>query len=150
MGQSLVQNYLHIVFSTKYRQALIHPPYEEKLHAYISGICKELDCPALIVGGYTDHIHILCRLSRKLALMTLVQKVKANSSKWMKAKDKNLSGFRWQDGYGAFSVNPAEVEVVIRYIENQHAHHSKKKFKEEYSAFLNKYQVKYDERYVWE
>lgn len=62
MGQSLVKNYVHIVFSTKYREALIHPPYEEELHAYIGGVCKELGCPVLIVGGYTDHIHILCML----------------------------------------------------------------------------------------
>lgn len=150
MGQSLVQNYVHIVFSTKYREALIYPPYEQELHAYIGGTCKELECPVLIVGGYTDHIHILCMLSKKLALMTLVQKVKAASSKWMKTKDKSLENFFWQDGYGAFSVNPAEVDVVVNYIKNQHEHHQQKNFKEEYTAFLKKYNVSFDERYVWE
>ena len=70
MGQSLVQNYVHIVFSTKYREALIKAPYEQELHAYLGGTCKELDCPVLIVGGYTDHVHILCMLSKKIALMT--------------------------------------------------------------------------------
>ncbi len=150
MGQSLVQNYLHIVFSTKYRQPLIHPPYEEKLHAYIGGTCKELGCPVLIVGGYVDHIHILCRLSKKLPLMTVVQKIKANSSKWMKTNDESLANFFWQNGYGAFSVNPAEVDHVIRYIERQHEHHSKKNFKEEYRQILEKNQVEYDEEYVWD
>lgn len=150
MGQSLVQNYVHIVFSTKYREALIKPPYEEELHAYLGGTCKELDCPVLIVGGYTDHVHILCMLSKKIALMTLVQKVKANSSKWMKGKDKSLENFFWQDGYGAFSVNPKEVNVVVNYIKNQHEHHSKKDFKEEYRAILKKYNVDYDEAYVWD
>lgn len=150
MGQSLVQNYIHIVFSTKHRQALIHPPHEQALHAYIGGICKELGCPVLIVGGYIDHIHILCMLSKKLALMTLVQKVKANSSKWIKTQDENLANFFWQDSYGAFSVNPREVDVVIAYIKNQHEHHSKKTFKKEYRQFLEKYEVDYDERYVWE
>jgi putative transposase len=150
MGQSLVQNYVHIVFSTKYREALIKPPFEQELHAYLGGTCKELDCPVLIVGGYTDHVHILCMLSKKIALMTLVQKIKANSSKWMKTKDKSLANFFWQDGYGAFSVNPKEVDVVVNYIKNQHEHHSKKDFKVEYRAILKKYEVEYDERYVWD
>ena len=150
MGQSLVKNYIHIVFSTKHREELIYPPYEQELHAYIGGMCKELDCPVLIVGGYTNHIHILCMLSKKIALMTLVQKIKAHSSKWIKTKDVSLANFFWQDGYGAFSVNPSEVEVVINYIKNQHEHHSKKNFKEEYSAFLNKYEVEYNEKYVWD
>jgi putative transposase len=150
MGQSLVQNYVHIVFSTKYREALIKPPFEQELHAYLGGTCKELDCPVLIVGGYTDHVHILCMLSKKIALMTLVQKIKANSSKWMKTKDKSLANFFWQDGYGAFSVNPKEVDVVVNYIKNQHEHHSKKDFKVEYRAILKKYEVEYDEWYVWD
>jgi REP element-mobilizing transposase RayT len=150
MGQSLVQNYVHIVFSTKYREPLIKAPYEQELHAYLGGTCKELDCPVLIVGGYTDHVHILCMLSRKIALMTLVQKAKANSSKWMKTKDKSLEHFFWQDGYGVFSVNPSEVDVVIKYIKNQHDHHSKKDFKEEYRSILKKHDVDYDEAYVWD
>lgn len=150
MGQSLVKNYIHIIFSTKYRQDLIFPPFEQDLHAYIGGICKELDCPGLIVGGYTDHIHILCKLSPKIPLMTLVQKIKANSSKWIKTKDKSLENFFWQNGYGAFSVKPNEVNVVINYIKNQHEHHSKKDFKEEYRSFLTKYIVDYNEDYVWD
>lgn len=150
MGQSLVNNYIHIVFSTKYRRPLIKPPHEQELHAYLGGICKELECPVLIVGGYTDHVHILCMLSQKIPLMKLVQKLKANSSKWMKSKDKSLENFFWQDGYGAFSVNPSQVDVVVRYIKNQHVHHSKKSFQKEYKAILNKYKVDYNEKYVWD
>ena len=150
MGQSLVQNYIHIVFSTKYRKPLITPPYEEELHSYIGGVCKELGCPVLIVGGYTDHIHILCMLSKKMALMTLVQKIKASSSKWMKTKDKKLKNFFWQDGYGAFSVNPRQVDIVINYIKNQHEHHRKKSFKEEYRLILDKFEMDYNEIYLWD
>ena len=150
MGQSLVQNYIHLVFSTKHRQPLIHPPVEAELHAYLGGICKRLECPPIQVGGYTDHIHLLCMLSKKLALMKLVEEVKSHSSKWIKTKGENYQHFYWQDGYGAFSVNPAEVDTVIRYITNQHEHHGKKTFQEEYRAFLNKYGVAYDERYVWD
>ncbi|MCC7297014.1 MAG: IS200/IS605 family transposase [Bacteroidia bacterium] len=150
MGQSLVKNYIHIVFSTKYRQPLIQPPIEEELHAYLGGICKKLDCQPIIVGGYTDHIHILCMLSKKIALMKLLEELKSHSSKWIKTKDKSVENFYWQDGYGAFSVNPAEVQTVINYISNQKEHHRKKTFQVEYLAFLKKHEVEYDERYVWE
>lgn len=150
MGQSLVKNYVHIVFSTKHRKPWIQPPFEERLHGYIAGICIKLQCKTIIVGGYTDHIHILCRLSQKIALMTLVQKVKANSSKWMKDQDEYLKDFYWQNGYGAFSVNPSETEGLIKYIRNQHQHHKQKTFKEEYIDFLTTYQLEYDERYLWD
>jgi REP element-mobilizing transposase RayT len=83
MGQSLVKNYLHIVFSTKHRQEVIQAPVEEELHAYLGGICKNLECPPIKVGGYTDHVHILCLLSKKIALIKLMEELKSHSSKWM-------------------------------------------------------------------
>jgi REP element-mobilizing transposase RayT len=150
MGQSLVKNYIHIVYSTKYRQPLIHQPYEDELHGYLGGICKKLECQPIKIGGYTDHVHILCMLSKKIALMKLVEEVKSHSSKWIKTLDSSLQSFYWQDGYGAFSVNPAEVDSVITYIANQHEHHSKKTYQDEYRAFLKKYEIEYDERYVWD
>ena len=151
MAQSLVQNYVHIVFSTKHRKPIIKPPYEDELHAYLGGICKELECPVLAVGGYTNHVHILCMLSRKIALMNLVMKLKANSSKWMKTKHHFLAAFRWQDGYAAFSVRPAETDVVVRYINNQHEHHKKKKtFKQEFREYMMEFKIDYDEKYVWD
>jgi putative transposase len=150
MGQSLVKNYLHIVFSTKHRQELILPPFEDELHAYLGGICKKLESPPIIVGGYTDHIHILCSLSKKIALMKFMEELKSNSSKWFKTKDKSLENFYWQDGYGAFSVNPWDIEKVIKYIADQKEHHSKITFQDEYRAILKKYEMEYDERYVWD
>ena len=150
MGQSLVRNYLHIVFSTKHRQPLINPSIETELHKYICGICSNLECYPVQIGGYTDHVHILCVLSKKLALIKLLEELKSHSSKWIKTKDERLKNFYWQDGYGAFSVNPSEINVVKGYIENQHEHHKKKTFQDEYRAFLKKYAVEYDERYVWE
>ena len=86
MAQSLVKNYIHIVFSTKHRNPLIQEPLEKELHRYIGGICNKLECQVLIVGGYTDHIHILCMLSKKIALMKLLEEVKSHSSKWFKTK----------------------------------------------------------------
>ena len=150
MGQSLVKNYQHIVFSTKHRQSLIFPAIEPELHSYLGGILNNLECNPIKIGGYTDHIHVLCLLSKKIALMKLLEEMKSHSSKWIKTKDERLKNFYWQDGYGAFSVNPSEVDVVIAYIENQHEHHKNKTFQDEYRAFLKKYKVDYDERYVWD
>ena len=150
MGQSLVKNYVHIVFSTKYRQELITEIVEKELYAYIGGICQKLECYPIQVGGYTNHIHILCNLSKKIALMKLLEEVKAHSSKWIKTKGVEFENFYWQDGYGAFSVNPSEVDIVVRYIKNQKIHHKNQDFQNEYRTFLKKYEVEYDERYVWD
>ena len=150
MGQSLVKNYIHLVFSTKYREPLIDEAIESELYAYLGGICNQLECQPIKIGGFKDHIHILCMLSKKTALMKLVEELKSHSSKWIKTKGENYRNFYWQGGYGAFSVNPAEMDVVVRYIENQKEHHRKKIFQEEYRGFLKKYKVEYDERYVWD
>ena len=150
MGQSLVKNYIHIVFSTKHRQTFIHPPVEDELHSYLGGVCRKLECPPIKIGGYTDHVHILCMLSKKIALMKLVEEIKSHSSKWIKTKGEDYSYFYWQDGYGAFSVNPKQVGSVVQYIENQHIHHKDESFQDEYRGFLKRYKVDYDERYVWE
>lgn len=149
MGQSLVKNYVHIVFGTKHRKPIIREYIEQELHGYLGGICNHLECQVIIVGGYTDHIHILCLLSKKITLAKLVQDIKCNSSKWIKTKGSEFSNFYWQDGYAAFSVYPAEIDVVRKYIENQRQHHGKKSFQKEYIEFLEKNEMEYDERYVW-
>jgi putative transposase len=150
MAQSLVKIYVHIIYSTKHRQPLIHSSIEAELHKYLGGICNKLECDPVMIGGYTDHIHVLCTLSKKLALIKLIEELKSHSSKWIKTKDEKLKNFYWQDGYGAFSVDPADVDALVLYIQNQHAHHSEKTFQDEYRAFLNEYKVEYDERYVWD
>lgn len=150
MSQSLSKVYVHLVFSTKHRQPLIDDNIKPELFAYLGGICQALECHPVRVGGHHDHVHILCLLSKKIALMKLLEEVKKSSSKWMKTKGQAYQNFYWQDGYGAFSVNPAEIEVVVRYIENQAKHHQKRDFQNEFRAFLHKYQVEYDERYVWD
>jgi len=150
MPQSLVKNYIHIVFSTKHRQPFIDKSIKSELHAYLGSICNELGCPVVTVGGVEDHVHILCLLSQNISLAELVRKVKINSSKWMKTKGKRYANFYWQRGYGGFSVNPAETEVVKKYIQNQEEHHKNRTFKAEYRLFLKKYKVEYDEQYVWD
>jgi len=138
------------VFSTKYRELSIGDDIKEELYAYLGGICKQLDCNPIQVGGYYDHIHILCMLSKKMALMKLLEEVKKSSSKWMKAQGTAYQNFYWQDGYGAFSVNPAQVDAVVRYIRNQYQHHSQTSFQEECRGIYQKYNIPYDERYVWD
>ena len=150
MGQSLVKNYIHIVFSTKYRQPIITPAIEKDLYNYLGGICNALECFPVKIGGYTDHVHVLCLLSKKITLIKLMEKLKSHSSKWIKTKEDALKDFYWQDGYGAFSINSKDIDVVKSYIENQREHHKQKTFQDEYRGFLKKYRVDYDERYVWD
>jgi len=150
MSQSLARILLHIIFSTKYRKPLIDDDISDELYAYLGGICKALECPPIKVGGHVDHIHILCRLSKKITIMKLLEEVKKNSSKWIKTKSKKYDNFYWQDGYAVFSVNPKDVDVVANYIANQNEHHQKKSFQDECRIFFKKYQIEYDERYVWD
>ena len=150
MPQSLAYNFIHITFSTKNHQPLITNVIKNELHNYIGGICKHLECNPLRVGGHVDHIHVLCLLSKKIALIKLIEEIKKNSSKWIKTKGNNFSSFYWQDGYGAFSVSPAQTEVVVDYINNQVNHHNKLTFQDEFRAFLKRYHLEYDERYVWD
>ena len=150
MPQSFVKNYIHIVFSTKNRQPFIDKSIKSELHAYLGGICKEVGCPVITTGGVEDHVHILCMLSKRISLSELVRTIKANSSKWMKTQGAQYANFYWQRGYGGFSVNPLKAEVVKKYIENQKEHHKNRTFKEEYHLFLKKYEIAYDEQYVWD
>jgi putative transposase len=150
MPQSLSKVYVHITFSTKNRQNLIDDNIKNSLFEYLGGICKGLDCNPLQIGGYHDHIHVICMLSRKIAQMTLMEELKKQSSKWIKTKGQAYYNFYWQSGYGIFSVNPAETDVVVNYIMNQDEHHKKISFQDEYRAFLKKYKVEYDERYLWD
>ncbi|GAB3904495.1 IS200/IS605 family transposase [Larkinella knui] len=150
MPQSLTKVYVHLVFSTKYREPVIGDEVKDELYAYLGGICQQLECNPIKIGGYYDHVHILCILSKKIALVKLLEEVKKSSSKWMKTKGFNYRNFYWQDGYGAFSVNPSQVDTVVRYISNQYQHHGKTTFQDECRGIFQKYGIAYDERYVWD
>jgi putative transposase len=150
MPQSLVKNYVHITFSTKNRSSLIVNSIKEDLFNYLGGTCNELESQSIIVGGTSDHVHLLVNLSRKMAPMTLIEKLKTHSSKWVKTKGSDFHNFYWQHGYGSFSVNPKDVEIVKEYIQNQAFHHKKVTFQDEYRSFLKEYDIDYDERFVWD
>jgi REP element-mobilizing transposase RayT len=149
MSQSLSKVYVHIVFSTKKRYPFIDENIKEELWAYIGGLCKALECNPIRVGGYYDHVHICCLLSRKITQMKLLEEIKKESSRWIKTKGQRYEKFYWQDGYGIFSVNPSEIGRVVKYIDNQLEHHKKRDFQKELVAFLDKYGIEYDERYLW-
>ncbi|MDR2190858.1 MAG: IS200/IS605 family transposase [Candidatus Peribacteria bacterium] len=148
MPQSLSKVYVHITFSTKYRLPSIDDSIQSDLWNYLGGICKQLECNPVQIGGYNDHVHILCTLSRKISQMYLVEKLKTGSSKRIKTQGAYYSNFYRQNGYGIFSVNPTEIDRVIAYIQGQKEHHTKQAFQSEFLAFLHKYAIAYDEKYV--
>lgn len=149
MAQTLIKTYVHIVFSTKLRKPLIGTSIEKELHYYLLGLCSELGCYPIRIGGYNDHIHILYNLSKRITLAVLLEKLKGHSSKWIKTKGSEFKDFYWQDGYGAFSVSESDLPHLIEYIDKQHEHHTVKSFKEEFIEILKENEVEYDERYLW-
>lgn len=124
MSHSLIKVWIHTVFRTKYSHPAILPPIEEKIYEHIRGhIEMNLECPVIAINGMTDHIHILVRLSQHIAIMDLVKNIKGESSHWINRQLLTGSTFKWQIGYGAFSVSEREVKTVKRYIQNQKIHH---------------------------
>ena len=151
MPQSLAQVYLQVVFSTKHREPfLADPGLRERTHAYLVGTCRNLDSPSIAVGGVADHVHILCRLGKTMSVSELVRELKRESSKWLKEQSAALSGFYWQNGYGAFSVSPGHVDRLVEYIAGQEDHHRHEGFQDEFRRLLGVYDLEYDERYVWD
>lgn len=151
MPQSLSQNYVHLVFSTKDRQTFLKDlNLRQQMHAYLVGACKNLDSPALVVGGVEDHVHLLLQLGRTKALADLVRDIKKESTKWIRQEAPRLSDFHWQHGYGAFSVSYSMISKVEDYIRNQEEHHQRTSFQDEYRKLLEKSGLQWDERYVWD
>jgi REP element-mobilizing transposase RayT len=148
---SFVKFYAHIVFSTKYRFPFLKDKeLRNEIHSYMGGILNGLDAMPVIVGGIADHVHILCSISKNEPISRTVGELKRVSSIWIKARDRSLSDFYWQNGYGAFSVAWFGNDVVRAYIENQEVHHAEKTFQNEYRKMLVDHEIEYDERYVWD
>ena len=151
MGQSIAEVWLHIIFSTKQRYPFLsNAGVRSKMHAYLAGACRELNCPARIVNGTADHVHLLCRLRRTVTISSLVLGIKRPSSKLIKPRGGMLNKFAWQSGYAAFGVSQSRLKAVERYIFNQVRHHRKIGFKEELLCFLGGYEIGLDERYLWD
>jgi REP element-mobilizing transposase RayT len=150
MPQSLSFLLTHVIFSTKGRAPLLGVTIRPALHAYLATVARNADCECYRVGGVADHVHLAVRFSRTITAAKLVEELKTTSSKWLKTQSPDLAGFSWQRGYGAFSVGPANLDELRRYIDNQEEHHRIHTFQEEYLTFLAKYKIEYEERYVWD
>jgi REP element-mobilizing transposase RayT len=150
MPQSFANDFVHIVFSTKHRHPFLHDGIRDRMFAYMGGICNNFESIPIIIGGYYDHVHILCDLSRKYPMMKLVEEVKSRSSRWIKHEDDRCTDFYWQHGYAGFSVDRITLKSKINYIERQIQHHQKIEFKPEYRLFLDEHEQQYDERYMWD
>jgi REP element-mobilizing transposase RayT len=148
--QSLSYLLTHIVFSTKDRVPVLNAAVRPALHAYLATVARNADCECFRAGGVADHVHLAIRLSRTLTMAKLVEELKTSSSKWLKTQTPELAIFAWQRGYGAFSVGPSDLDALLLYIDNQEEHHRTRTFQDEYRAFLTKYGIEYDERYVWD
>ncbi len=150
MPQSLSNILIHLIWSTKDRHPWLEPGIREKTYAFLAGAVRQCDCKAYRVGGVADHVHLAVRLSRTLSVADLVKEVKTASSKWVKTQDASLPEFAWQQGYGVFSVGMSHKETRLHYIDTQVEHHRTRTFQDEYRAFLTKYGIEFDERYVWD
>lgn len=150
MPQSLSYLLTHIVFSTKDRAPVLDPVARPALHAYLATVARNVDCECFRVGGVADHVHLAVRLSRTITMAQLIEEMKTSSSKWLKTQSPALAAFAWQRGYGAFSVGPSDLNALLHYIDTQEEHHKTRTFQDEYRAFLKKYGIEYDERYVWD
>ena len=150
MAQSLSRLLIHLVFSTKNRVPALTPEIRTELHGYLAAVLRNHQCPALEVGGVTDHVHILLVLARTKTVAKVAETLKTSSSKWLKTQSGEFGGFFWQAGYGAFSVSQSEAARVIEYIRRQEEHHKKMTFQEEYRQFLARYEVAYDEAHLWD
>jgi putative transposase len=151
MPQSLAKILLHTVFSTKERRPVLRDKLlRAELHSYLGGILANHDCQPLIVGGVEDHVHILFTLSRTGSVAEIVKEVKRGSSLWLKARAPALQDFAWQHGYGIFSIGFSQVEALRQYIAQQEDHHRRVSFQDEFRQFLRRYEIEFDERYVWD
>jgi putative transposase len=151
MPQSLSVVYIHLVFSTKERYPWFPDrSLRETLHSYLGGISKQLHCPAVIVGGVEDHVHLLCNLGRTISQADWVKELKRSSNHWLKSQGNKYSGFEWQGGYADFSVSYSNLERVKSYIANQEAHHAKQSFQDEVRELLKRHDQTWDERYIWD
>lgn len=150
MANTYTQIYIQIVFAVKGRQNLISKENREELHKFITGIVSNRGQKLFAVFAMPDHVHILVSIGPIIALSDLVRDIKAGSSKFINDKKWMNEKFSWQEGYGAFSYSKSGVDSVVKYILNQEEHHKIKSFKNEYLDFLEKFQIDYDSKYLFE
>ena len=150
MARTYTSLHYHCVFSTKYRQPWITPQYEAQIWDYLGGIAREHMLHPLRIGGIEDHVHLLLGMPPTMTMSKAMQLIKGNSSKWIHETFPQLRAFNWQDGYSAFTVSKSHLNIVTEYIQDQRTHHRDLSFQAELLALLEKHEIEYDERYLWD
>lgn len=150
MGNTYSQLYIQIVFAVKGRENLVRADNKEALEKYISGITTGLGVKLMAIYCMPDHTHLFVSIKPDIRISDMVRDIKANSSKWLNDNRKNNFRFAWQEGYGVFSYSKSQKEQVINYIINQAEHHRTKTFKEEYISLLKRFEIEYEEKYLFD
>ncbi len=150
MANTYSQIFLQVVFAVKGRQNLIQPHWRDQLYKYICGIVKGKGQKVYAIGGTSDHIHLLLSIKPGIAISEIVRDIKANSSKWINDTGLLSGKFQWQEGFGVFSYGQSQIDGVIKYINNQEQHHTTRTFKQEYTELLERFNVDYDEKYLFD
>jgi putative transposase len=144
------QLYLHFVFSPKHREALLSKTIQPEVFRFISGILTQKGNMSIIVNGMPDHIHILTGFNHQLAIIALITDIKRSSALFINARKMTPKKFQWQEGYGAFSYGRSQLDLIYNYIKNQDIHHQGISFRHEYTEFLKKFEVPYNEKYLFD
>jgi putative transposase len=150
MAKTFSQIYIQTVFAIENRQSLITPDFKEDLYKYMTGIVKNQGQKLIAINGMPDHVHILIGLKPAMALANLVREIKADSTNYINNRKFVRGHFNWQEGYGAFSYGHSQLDTIIRYIQRQETHHQERSFKSEYLSLLRKFDIAFDDKYVFE
>ncbi len=148
-SNTYTQLYIHCVFAVKYRAAMLHNDWDDRLRLYITATVQNEGHKMLSINNIADHIHFLVGLNPKQSISDMMRLVKGDSSEWINKEKLTSSKFQWQDGYGAFSHSKSQVDSVVKYIRNQEEHHKKTTFLDEYRKMLQDFGVEYDEQYIF-
>ena len=150
MANTYTQIHIQVVFTVQNRDCIIQNSWKEELYKYISGVIQNHKHKVLAINGMPDHLHILIGMRPTQSLSDLMQDVKGSSSKWINQKRFTKGKFSWQEGFGAFSYGKSQITQVIDYIKNQELHHQKRTFLEEFKDFLEKFEVDFDQRFIFQ
>ena len=150
MANTYTQLYVQFVFSVKGRENLIKEKFRDELEKVMCGIITDHKCKTYAIYCNPDHTHIFVGLHPTISVSKIIEQVKSGSSNWLNEKKYIAGKFNWQDGYGAFRYSKSHIDKVVKYILNQPEHHKKQSFREEYLSFLDKFEIDYDPKYLFE
>ena len=149
MANTYTQLYIQFVFAPRFRAAMLDIKWDERLRMYASGIVQNNGHKMIAINNMQDHLHLFIGLNPKQSISEIIKLVKCDSSEWINKERLTPNKFQWQEGYGAFSYSKSQVNDVVKYIENQAEHHKKITFLDEYKKMLEKFEVEYDDRYLF-